>query len=358
VKRLSLRQKLRQLRIAKWRLQDRIKRKRRFRKRSEDRFIQPTGEIKAPESFNLIRGAGKEVAKFLRAVANRVLLQKKPVTLNFKETKQFYVPGAILLFAELDRVITTSELHKPITIRDPIQRKSREVMKQIGIHNLTNDRCDVVPEREDVVYWKATKGNSQTGNAYGDLVQSIATRANTEHAKHIEVSGLWRSVNEAVANSIDHAYKHPRYDSFIGLDATKWWMFTQIKDNSFTLAVCDLGCGYRKTINETIPETIIAKVKATFVGSNRDALAIDTAMEFGRSGTKLHNRGKGSRDILSLVHKHGSGRVVILSNTGWMSYQFSQGEQIDKSTGDMGIDIGGTIVWWNLPLMEISHDSH
>jgi hypothetical protein len=348
----------RQARIARYRYKERVKKIGKHRVLPENRYIQPGEIIRAPKSFNLIRGAGLEVGKFLRAVARTVLVNKQQVRLDFKNTEHFHVPGTILLFAELDRIIAISNLPKPISIIDPLRRRPREVLKQIGIHNLTGDRCDIVPEREDVVYWKATKGNSQSGDTYGSLVEAIAERANKEHAKQLEVSGLWRSVNEAIANSIDHAYKKPRHDDFTGLPETKWWMFSQIKDDVFTLAVCDLGCGYQKTINETIPEQFIATFASSFLGTNRDALAIDTAMEYGRSGTNQSNRGKGSRDVLSLLQKNGDGELVVLSNTGWMRYEYKNKIEQSRNSGTVGIDIGGTIVWWKLPLKESANETN
>jgi hypothetical protein len=357
MKRLTLKQKIRQLRISKWRMQERFVRRDRRKKTPENQFIPPDEEIKAPSSFNLIRGGGKEVVKFLRAVSFRVTVQKQKVRLNFKDTTQFYVPGAILLFAELDRIVSTTDLPKPITIIYPRQRKSREVMAQIGLDALVGDALNITTTREDVIYWKAIKGSNQTGDSYGQLVEAVAEKVNRDHATQVVAKNLWRSVNEAIANTTDHAYKYPRFDGFTGLVETKWWMFTQIRDGRFTVAVCDLGCGYRQTISETIPEALIATVKAAFGSGNRDALAIETAMYFGRTGTKEHHRGKGSRDVLSLVKVHGNGEVTVISNTGWMCYQFAQGVQIDKNSGDLGIDFGGTIVWWSLPLKESGDDS-
>lgn len=344
-----------QSRIARFRFLERQDRFGKKRVSPDRKYVQPGEIIRAPTSFNLIRGAGLEVGKFLRAIATRVLRDNKPVRLNFKDTEHFHVPGTILLFAELDRIVSLSSLPKPVSIIDPLRRRPREVLKQIGIHNVTGDSCDIVPEREDVVYWKATKGSNQSGDSYGNIVEAVAEKANKEHAKSLEVSGLWRSVNEAIANSIDHAYKKPRHDGFNGLEGTKWWMFSQIKDEHFTLAVCDLGCGYRQTINETIPEKFISQIAASFIGANRDALAIDTAMEYGRSGTNQGNRGKGSRDVLSLLKKHGSGELVVVSNTGWLRYEYADKQEVDRNSGGIGIDIGGTIVWWKLPLKELDH---
>lgn len=352
MKKLTAKQKLRQIRFSTWAMALRNKQKSRCKKSPSNKYIFPGEEIKAPSSFDLIRGGGKSVVKFLRAISHRVLKQKKKVRIDFKQTVQFYVPGAILLFAELDRIVATAEILKPITIIYPKQQKSREVMAQIGIPDLVGDKLDIASTREDVVLWKAIKGANQTGDSYGQLVESVAERVNSDHVRKVATKNLWRSVNEAVANTTDHAYKFSRFDGFSGLPETKWWMFTQIRDDQFTVAVCDLGCGYQKTVAETIPESIRSAVLAAFGIGNRDSLAIETAMEFGRSGTKLNNRGKGSRDVLSLVKNHGSGIVTVMSNTGWMRYQFAGGRQIDKKSGDLGINFGGTIVWWNLPLKE------
>lgn len=315
----------------------------------ERRYVAPGELIRAPLRVDLVRGSGREVVKFLRAVARTVLEQKLPTRLDFRSTTTFYPAGTILLFAELDRIVTMSDLPKPLTILDPRMRRPREVMKQIGLHEITQDRCDVVPERQDVVYWKATKGSDQSGDQLA-MLEVVANRVNATHAKQIELSGIWRGVSEAVANSVEHAYKLPRADGFAGLSDTKWWMFTQLRDGIFTMAVCDLGCGYRSTIALTLPEAVLAKFASLLKGVNEDAAAVQTAMEYGRSGTKLTERGKGSRDAMSVLKRHGSGELMIFSNTGWMQYEYRDGAEIKRSHGGLDIDIRGTIVWWKLPL--------
>lgn len=354
MKRVTLELRVRQARIARYREAERLRWREGHKPAfSRPRYFPPGTNIPAPTSFDLILDHKGELSRFLRAVADSVLIHKKPVRLNFKYTETFYVPATILLFAEIDRICSLAEIIKPVSIIDPIKRRPREVLKQIGLHQLTGDTCDIVPEREDVVYWKATKGATQTGDSYATLVEAVAERANRDHVKHLEVSGLWRSVSEAVANSVEHAYKHSRKDGFTGLPDTKWWMFSQIKDGHFSLAVCDLGCGYQKTINETLPERFVALVASQFAGANRDSLAIDTAMEFGRSGTHESHRGKGSRDALSLLAKHGTGHLAVISNTGWMRYEYHNNKETLRENGSLGSNMGGTILWWRLPLIEV-----
>jgi hypothetical protein len=319
------------------------------------RYVKPFNLINAPVEFSLTRGNGVQVVKFIKAISHRVLVQQKPVKLNFRKTEFFFVPGAILLFAEINRIVNLSVIDKPITIIDPYKRKPREVLKQIGIHELTGDVCNVVPSKDDVVFWKATKGATQSGDNLGPVIEFVTEKANSVSSKQIELKGLWRGVSEAVINTVEHAYKSSRKDGFCGLEDTKWWMFTQIKDERFSVAVCDLGCGYRNTINHSLPESFLNIWKTAFKGENPDASSVKIAMEYGRSGTKEGNRGKGSKDALSVLSKHGEGSLFILSNTGWVEYIIKKDKNELIKQGDVEIDIGGTIVWWNLPIQEASY---
>lgn len=348
MKRPSKYLRVRLVRLSKYKLSRLRSRK---NKKKSNSYVPPRSVIKAPVRFCITNGLGVEVVKFIKAIANRVLVMGKPVTLNFKDTEAFYVPGAILLFAEIDRITSLSELPKPITIVDPRRRRPREVLKQIKIHQLTGDRSEIVPTRDDVVFWKATKGSDQTGDDLGPILEFVTDTANKNHVKQVEVSGIWRGVSEAVANTVDHAYEKPRADGFRGLNETKWWMFTQIREQIFTASVCDLGCGYRSTINRNIPESFIASFKDLFRLENKDSTAIKIAMEYGRSGTKQDNRGKGSRDALSVLTKHGRGELTILSNSGLVQFRLD-GEHEHVHMSDIGIDIGGTVIWWQLPLLE------
>lgn len=344
---------LRQARLARFRDAERAARSARARVIPASRYVPPGELIRAPKRIDVTRGSGVELAKFLRALETTILVNRQPTRLDFRFTESFYPAGAIRLYAEVDRLVAQSDLPKPISIVDPRLRRPREVMKQIGLYDITGDRCDVVPERRDVVYWRATKGKDQSGEAPGQLLEVVAARVNTEHAKQLELSGAWRGLSEAVANSVDHAYLKPRADGFAGLPDTKWWMFTQLRDGIFTMAVCDLGCGYQATINETLPEQFVAAFAKAFGIGNRDCMAIEAAMEYGRSGTRRDERGKGSRDARSVIEQHGAGELWIMSNTGWMTYVYSSANGWSNTRHALGIDIKGTIVWWKLPLKEV-----
>jgi hypothetical protein len=347
VKRLSGWQRERHIRIARKRARRRnrkaAKRKAQVRAVSYEKNL-----FTVPWRFDIGGPTGRQVHAFLNAVCESVAAGN-PAQLDFRNTKIMYPVATILLYAEMDRLVSTSALPKPITIISPKSQRVREVLKQIGFYDLTGDKSTTVPSRQDVVYWQMAKGKDQSGPNLR-LIEVVAERVKAEYGSNLILESLWRGVSEAVANSVEHAYKHPRRDGFQGLAETKWWVFTQVKDGVFFVCVCDLGCGYLATIGETISEILRAEIASRFRGKNRDAIAIETAMAFGRSGTGEGHRGLGSRDAISVLERHQDGDLVVISNTGTVHYKSVGGVLTNRSQTGLGFSVNGTILWWRLPL--------
>ena len=283
------------------------------------------------------------------ALDDAVLKRRLEVRLDFRKTVRFMVPGALLLYAELHRVIALSSLEKPVKVSAPKNDRARQVMKQIGIFNLTGDVIAVNVSRADVIYWRLANGQTQSGTEM-QILEAVADRVNMSDTIRIEKSGLWRGVTEAVNNAHEHAYKNTRADGFAGLPNVKWWLLTQIRDQRFTAAVCDLGCGYEKTLDASTREWF-ASIPRRIAGlRNADTEAIQAALAYGRSGTNLPERGKGSRDALALLERHGHGELYVLSNRGVVRYVCQRGRLELKSVSPLDFDVKGTIIWWNLDL--------
>jgi hypothetical protein len=347
VKKPSRWQRERRIRIARKRARRR-NRKTVKRKVETRAFPHERNLFTVPWRFDIGGPTGRQVRAFLDSVCLSVAAGNH-VRLDFRDTKIMYPAATILLYAEIDRLVTTSTLAKPITIVPPKSQRVREVLKQIGIYDLTKDASTTIPSRQDVVYWQQAKGKDQSGQNMR-VLEVVAERVKAEHGSNIILDSLWRGVSEAVSNSVEHAYKHPRRDGFQGLAETKWWVFTQVKDGIFFVVVCDLGCGYQATIGETISEKLIAEIASLFPGKNRDAIAIETAMAFGRSGTGEGNRGLGSRDAISVLERHRNGELAIMSNTGTVHYRYDGGILTQRNQSGLGFSINGTILWWKLPL--------
>jgi hypothetical protein len=224
-------------------------------------------------------------------------------------------------------------------------------MKQTGFYELTGVNTSTIPTRPDVIFWRSAKGRDQSGDKISMIDEVVAQTVRLEPDAKLILGALWRGVSEAIANSVDHAHKFPREsDGFSGLADTKWWLFTQVRDGAFIAVVCDLGCGYRATIGQSVPERMLARVQQALAGANIDAIAIEAAMEFGRTGTDEVNRGRGSRDAISVLEKHKEGTLIICSNTGVVHYGYRKGKPTVPMRRGLAFSINGTIVWWKLPL--------
>ena len=348
MKRLSRWQRERHTRIARKHVQRRLRKAAKKRKTEAHVATYDKSYFKAPWRFDIGGPTGKQVRAFLDSVCDSVAAGNL-VRLDFRDTKIMYPAATILLYAEIDRIVSTSKLAKPVTILSPKSRRVREVLTQIGFYELTGDATETVPSRQDVVYWRQAKGKDQSGPNL-QLIEVVAERVKAEHGSNLILDSLWRGVTEAVANSVEHAYKHPRLDGFQGLAETKWWVFTQVKDGVFFVCVCDLGCGYLATIGETISEKLRAEIASRFRGKNRDAIAVETAMAFGRSSTGEGHRGLGSRDAISVLERHQEGDLMVISNTGTVHYRYVGGVLTNRSQTGLGFSVNGTILWWRLPL--------
>jgi len=316
------------------------------------RYVRPSDFIVAPRIIGLHPSTCRDLIKFIRAIQQRVILEGEATTLDFSGTQKIYGPGALLLYAELDRAIALSGHHKPITIKAPQLSTPRQVMKQLEFPALCGDTLDVVPDRDDVVYWRCTRGADQSGEVPGTLISRVADRANEFAASSLRAEDVWRGVSEAIINTTEHAYSEET-DRFSPHPSNRWWLLTNVKDGSFTAAVCDTGIGYKRTTLRTIPAEFRALARLIFKGENADTSAIRLAMEYGKSRTGLDERGKGSRDALSVLKRHGSGELAMISNKGQVYYKLEPGqEEPVVTTTNLPIDIRATLVWWHLPLSE------
>lgn len=284
----------------------------------------------------------------IKDTSDYVLKHKQQVALDFTRTETIRAEGMILLYAELDRIIACAKIEKPISTIPPQQQKPHEVLQQVGFYSLVGEHHDVAPCMDDVVHWKKFRGSDQNGENLAEL-ENIGIDPE-------KIKTIWRGVTEAINNSVEHAYAIPReLDGFQG-NHMRWWMFTHITDKEAIFVVCDLGCGYKNTINNTIGIKIANQIKAALrLKANIDSQSIAVAMEYGRTATNKFERGKGSKDALSIISRNKSGRLAIYSNKGYVMYEKKEQDNKNRTTfkpkqKKLDCSINGTIVWWSFPL--------
>jgi len=310
----------------------------------------------APKILCVYGPNGHELVNFIEKVKSQVIEKKKTATLNCSKIAHIYPPGAILLYAELNRIVEQSGLPKPLKIIPPQSDKCKQVFKQLEFLKLSqDDATNIDLNRDDVIYWRCTTGSDQSGDGPGNFLERVAGHANEIAKREVLIENIWPGVSEAINNTTEHAYPTPSLPT----SSKKWWLLTSVRKNRFAAAVCDLGVGYRETTPQTIPERFVNSFKAKFSeGINKDALAIHLAMEYGRSRTGQKNRGKGSRDAQAVISKHGEGELVIISHAGSVRYEYKINKNTPKpEVTALSTNINATIIWWSLPLTDEGNES-
>ncbi|MET3109446.1 hypothetical protein AAKU67_004309 [Oxalobacteraceae bacterium GrIS 2.11] len=263
---------------------------------------------------------------------------KQNTELDFTNTEKLYAEGTLLFLAELKRLIKYTEGNVHLTCKLPINNKSAQVLKQLGILDLLGVKTPIVPLDDDVVNWRCASGHQVLGAKYEDILSSY----NGEITPALQ-QNLYTGITEAMTNVINHAYDLGREDK-LNIKSTKdWWMFSQEKDNYLSVVFCDLGAGIPRTLPMKRPGLINRIIRKGIYG---DGEIIKYAVKDSVSRTKKKYRGKGLNQIIQTIVEVPGARVLILSNKG--AFMQIAGQRPTCMSFDDSIL--GTLIFWGIPL--------
>jgi hypothetical protein len=408
VKRLSIRQKLHNLRVSKARLYRRqeLETKRKlaldtpiskndtekqdgpglheitiYRRGERYRGLARARQA-MPENFCLIENY-EEVATFLNELryaltvgyeklqrylleggSRRALNWKRTVVDNyadFSSLRRITPVTALVLASEYDRAKTLSGSFTDwlraidIDLWDPyVSQTLHDVgfLALLGVEKSAN-----LVERNGIITLPFLSGTKVHGDIIDQLIRAMAKAADSTGAQDSDTrlsrSRLYDGLGEAIQNVEDHAYPSGGMDEHVVVK--KWWMTGAVEPvkKRFTVAIYDHGV----SIPASLPRwTHFDDFRASFsrlVGAEydntsfeRDGDAIAQAVQLGRSSTGESWHGKGLPVIRDIIENCRTGTVRILSRNG--QYECSTGQRAAYSSNKCAIT--GTLVEWDLLL--------
>lgn len=284
----------------------------------------------------------KSVVRFLSRLRQSALVLKRRVILDFSECSVINAPGMLLFVSELDRIKRILGSKFNVGIENSTNRLVDQVLYQLGVYEL----CSVVRSKRDsgnfdetVKHWRFATGqraNEETSRAF----ENFEGRLTTELAK-----GMWKSVSEAVVNSVEHAYVAPRGVNGARMGHSRWWMFSQERDGKLTVAVCDLGIGIPKSLPLNWQPGILRRVLDSLSDTGSDVRAIKAALKVGATSTGKGHRGKGLPQIWNTLRSSSTASISIMSNRGTLTWN---GEKQEEFTVEHTTSIAGTIIMWTV----------
>jgi hypothetical protein len=331
-----------------------LKRRKKWLKRNKvpvRKHKKSTNIISAPIVFELLHSKNHRfLVDFLNSLRETVLVRRKPIKIDFTETKRMVVCGTLLFYSELCSIKKEIKTLDLLSCIPPKDETVAQVLEHLGIFSMLGCRSSVKPERADVINWKIASGENTDATDVGKILESQSKLPASKSKK------IFRGVSEAMTNVSQHAYLNLQDDRFEFAKNKGWWMFCREEDDHIFVAICDLGVGIPVTLPKTIEkdqeESNLVKILLNLFGSKgkySDGELIQAAIEVKRSRTKKRHRGKGLLDMIKAIETT-NGRLAILSNKGGYLYNVS-GKTPSEDVKNYKDSINGTLILWSLPLI-------
>lgn len=315
------------------------------KKHSKELLVAPSHFVLFSKKTNQ---HGDQVANYFEFLAKLRLVDSGPIKIDMSAVRHMVVDAALLFKAELSRLLEVKCVG--VETIPPNSERIQQVLKQTGIHKLLNIPIELSPNREDVVHWHIAEGPS----SYVDPSTLAPIMSDIEAVTGMASHPVYQGIIESMGNCVEHAYKtHPDVRRAMP-SSTGWWVFQQVKENKLSVFVCDLGIGVNRALPLTLANEQGLLKKLLHLArraKGEDCRSLLAAMEYGRTGTEEHYRGKGMRNAHAVVNDLGVGDFYAISNQGCYIYR----KPADSTKGTyrtikMRYSINGTILGWVLPL--------
>ncbi len=293
------------------------------------------------------------------------LVAGRSIAIDFYATYKVSPQAMLFLLAEVDRLVHLFGVprFKTITPRSP---KVQEVFKQTGLYATLGVESDIQPKREDVIHWVAMSGSRVKSEELADGINRAA--GGTLPSKTL--SSLMKGIGEATSNCLSHAYIESRNDGLGHHPTTQWWFLGQLRGNTLSVGVCDLGIGVPRSLSIENDGQILTKIIKSMRGlfstkDHWDVKALCAAFEIGKTRTERTNRGKGLAQTLAalrelddplLIDSHVS--FEILSNRASYSVLAAPGRINRPKIKTLRKSIRGTMLTWSfvIPSHSANHE--
>jgi len=309
----------------------------RFRQMRRRLRVRATQPIDAPEIFYFLNVLTRRKLFSFLDLVKAALSANMRVVIDFKATRELHPCGTLIFLSHLD--LWLDKYPGQLTCKYPVDPIAEELLQHVGVLAKLGLTSRKTISHERVKYWLFHCGTELDSTTYSDLTKS--TRSGIVHPyKELFADCL----NEAVANTIHHAYEYP-FKNMPSRAQQKWWMLSLLKDDELFVAIYDAGIG--------IPGSLRRKPRFVEFFRRRhynDARLIQAAVGSAWSSTELPHRGNGLPEMLEFSQNLEHGGLSIWSENGGLSYN-PQVPDTRKREVRHHIDqrLPGTLVLWSIP---------
>lgn len=299
--------------------------------------------IQAPEKFAvLIPESRVSLFAFFEAV-EKALSRGLRVKLDFGKVKELHSCGTLVFMARLD--IWIGRYPRQLSCNYPADDVVEQLFQHVAILSRLGLSSRKKISHDRVSLWHFYSRSSADPSGFKSLTQSVI-----EQIDHANSALFADCLNEAICNTVGHAYKFFA-ESRLALVYRKWWIFSQYKDERLFVVIYDVG--------EGIPTSLRRKPELSEYFRIRqyasDAVVIQSAIESNRTSTKQPERGKGLPEMLEFSKLLHGGKLSISSGKGECICNYdANGVVLRRRKFNRGLP--GTLVQWTIPFRK-GHDN-
>ncbi|MES9901579.1 MAG: hypothetical protein ABW168_02720 [Sedimenticola sp.] len=300
--------------------------------------------IDAPVIFSLMNK--KRRSKFLRFTEKMktiLTLSNSSILIDLSKTTSMYSDATLIFRAHLCRLVNNCSNNR-IRIKLSQSDKINQVLKQIGVLDLLEQSHNMTTDHPDVINWRYAQGASVVGEKFEEILGPYDGSITEKLSE-----GLYLGLTEAMTNTKHHAYPHSDDGLTYPVEPNEWWMFSQEKDGRLHVSFFDLGIGIPKSLPEKKP-SLWKRIKRKLGEKVSDGIIIEEAIKHSLSRTGQGYRGKGLKQLTSVLTNTEGGLLQLHSNRG--CYTHEEGEE---KVYDFPNSIGGTLISWSLPIAAERH---
>lgn len=295
--------------------------------------------------------------KFIKDL--QVAIQKSHSTTNsfvrlcLRDTEYISAAAALYLLAETDRTLKVFKnakfqisypKSKPSSLKNKPKVDVHGILIRLGFYKLLGKNPAKLVEQANVKCWDYVVGEVANGQLAGNLISKFV-------ANKIDTGVLYRGAVEALSNAVEHAYD-VNIESSANISDKRWWMLIAQLNGRLVVLICDLGHGIPNTLEITQSPELLSRIWSKLGGKNKtDGQYIQASTLVKKTRTDKTNRGKGGKDLTSLVDNYENSVLSIFSMKGVYRYvNRPKVKKINRLAYDHKSAINGTIVEWSIPL--------
>lgn len=296
------------------------------------RFQRPI-VVAAPEKFYLLdEDCREQLFEFFDRI--EVALQRGDrVRISFDKTSGLRPCGTLVFMARLD--LWLEKFPGMMSCRYPTDEVVEQLFQHLSVLGKLGLSSRRIISSDRVAFWHFYSGSKADLSGFKDTTLSIIK--GIEHPDQMLFADC---LNEAVCNTVGHAYK--RYtEGEVPSIFRRWWIFSQFRDDRLFVAIYDAGEGIPGTLRRKPEWKEYLRIR-----HYSDARIIASAIVSNRTSTLQPERGKGLPEMLEFSKSLKGGGLLILSSKGGFNYDAVHGTMRRRK---FSLSLPGTLVQWAIP---------